>query len=79
VLSVWGTSAERAFFVGEAGLVLERDGSRWLRWKVPTSEWWVWGRAEDDVFAGGEKGTLLHFDGEAWSPVPTGLDEEDTI
>lgn len=81
VLSVWGTDAEHAFFVGERGLVIERAGERWQRHRVPTDEslWWVWGSALDDVYAGGEGGTLLHFDGEAWRPVPVGLDRQETV
>lgn len=81
VLSVWGTSLERVFFVGEGGLALERDGRRWWQWSLPTDEalWWVWGRSETDVFAGGEGGTLLHFDGAGWARLDAGLDPRETI
>ncbi len=81
LLSVWGPSGDRAFFVGEHGLVIERDGNDWLRWDVPTEEslWWVWGRSPRDVYAGGESGTVLHLDGDRWRSLDAGLEPDETV
>jgi hypothetical protein len=81
VLSVWGSSLRRTFFVGEGGLILQRRGDTWWRWDAPTerSLWWVWGRSERDVYAGGEGGTLLHFDGTRWRTVDAGLGDSETV
>lgn len=66
--AVWGSAANDVWAVGEAGVIVHWDGSRWTL--VPSgatnSLHGVWGSAADDVWAVGEAG-LLHWDGATWS------------
>jgi hypothetical protein len=81
VLAGWAASDDDAFFVGDEGLVLRYQQSRWYQLQVPTGAtlWWVWGTGSSNVYVGGEQGTLLHFDGAQWRSIATGLDDGQTI
>lgn len=60
------------YAVGEGGLVLLYDGSRWTEQTSRTVETLraVAARAPQDLWAVGDEGTVRHFDGLAWQPVP---------
>lgn len=67
---VWGWGDE-VYTVGEAGLVMRHDGTRWHHAFVdgnPAFEG-LWGRAPDDRWAW-DRASLYRFDGTAWSQVP---------
>lgn len=74
----FGFGPEDVFVVGNDGVVLHWDGTRWQEQSTPTRAplWGVWGAARDDVWAVGGTGTgsgravMLHFDGTAWTEVP---------
>lgn len=75
-------AADDVVVVGNDGLVLRWDGTRWDREETPTTLdlWGVWGAAPDDVWAVGggpnespdgptEVAVALHWDGTAWREV----------
>lgn len=81
VLAGWAAGDDDAFFVGEDGLVLRYQQSRWYQLEVPTHAtlWWVWGTSPSNIYVTGEQGTLLHFNGQQWRSIDTALDESQTI
>lgn len=69
--SVWGSSADNVFAVGESGIILHYDGNSWSEMESNTTEWLrsVWGNSANNVFAVGQSGTILHYDGIAWNEM----------
>ncbi len=70
--SVWGSSPNDIWAVGDIGTirhVTSADAKQWQVVASPTRERLhaVWGSATDDVWAVGEAGTILHYDGKAWT------------
>ncbi|WP_437931559.1 hypothetical protein WMF37_20630 [Sorangium sp. So ce291] len=63
LLSVWGTSNDDIFAVGDDGTIVHHDGQRWQTMESPTSEMLdaVWGSGPDNVFAVGYNGTILRY------------------
>lgn len=82
--AVWSPSSADVFVVGGlgetipaaaevgAGIVLQYDGTRWARERLPASCGrlsFVWGSSPNNVYAGGAGGPVLHFDGTSWTAV----------
>lgn len=71
--AVWGSGPNDVWFVGDNGLILRWDGSRWSSPTCPpTSEGLngIFGTAADHIVAVGQSGTVLHWDGMKWSVQP---------
>ena len=68
LLSVWGTSDENIYIVGDKGVVLRWDGSQWNRMEPCREEYFakVRGLGPDHVYAVGENGCVIKFDGNKW-------------
>ncbi|MHB8810804.1 MAG: BACON domain-containing protein [Desulfobulbaceae bacterium] len=73
--SLWGSSANDIFAVGET--ILHSDGTTWTAMAPDTSQWLnaVWGSSTTDVFAVGEYGTIIHYDGANWTAMESGVQE----
>jgi hypothetical protein len=73
--SVWGSSVQDMFVVGEQGRILHYDGVSWTSQTSGTGEdlTEVWGSSGSDVYAVGRSGTVLHYDGSAWTPLDLGV------
>jgi hypothetical protein len=73
--SIWGSSAQDVFVVGDSGVVLRFDGAAWRPQTAPTTRdlRGVWGRGPTEVYAVGDSGTVLRYDGVRWQPVATPL------
>ena len=61
--SVWGSSGNDVFAVGNDGTILHYDGSDWSLMSSGTTVEIcnVWGNTGSDVFAVGFSGTILHL------------------
>ena len=68
ICSMWGFSSTDIFAVGDNGLILHYDGTRWTMMSSPTTEHLhgVWGTAHDNMYAVGTNCTIIHYDGTAW-------------
>jgi hypothetical protein len=73
VQGVWSTGRE-TFAVGDVGVILRHDGTRWARMPSPGAEflYGVWGASPRAVFAVGSDGAALRFDGNRWAYSETG-------
>jgi hypothetical protein len=75
--SIWGSSRDDLWAVGDGGLVLHSAGDGcWERLPAPAPSVDlvdVKGRARDDAWAIGAAGTSVHWDGIEWHVVPTGV------
>jgi hypothetical protein len=71
---VWGTSGEDVHAVGNRGMVIHFDGSRWTRAKSATRQHLiaVWAASRTAAFAVGRDGVILHFDGRGWEAAKSG-------
>lgn len=71
---VWAASVSDVWIVGEAGIILHYDGSRWTQQAsgVDVTLFDVWGTSSTNVWAVGARGTVLQFNGTAWNPVTVG-------
>ncbi|HSE64181.1 MAG TPA: hypothetical protein VLG15_11290 [Thermoanaerobaculia bacterium] len=71
---VWGTSGEDVHAVGNRGMVVHFDGSRWTRAKSGTRQHLlaVWAASRTAAFAVGLDGVILHFDGRGWEAAKSG-------
>ena len=76
VKGIWGASESAVFAVGNEGLILRFDGTRWSQQASGTTVdlVTVWGNSATEVFAAGpryvakgESGVVLYFDGTSWS------------
>jgi hypothetical protein len=63
--SVWGSSCNDVYAVGQQGAVYHFDGQSWQSLTPFTDEylWAVWGFGTNDVYAAGNGGVLFYFDG----------------
>ena len=75
LLSIWGSSPDDVFAVGEHGTILHYDGSAWTQMDSDAIRDLngVWGSGPDDVFAVGSASTIIHYDGTAWSAMDSGI------
>lgn len=72
LFSIWGTSANDIWAVGDKGTIRHIASANAERWDIvasPTKESLrsVFGFSASDVWAVGENGTILHFDGKEWT------------
>ncbi len=76
LLSVWGSSADNVFIVGNSNTILTCDRNScilaqidWSQIKILSSfsARAVWGTSATDVFVVGNGGVILHYDGNIWS------------
>lgn len=81
LLAVTAASADEAWAVGAAGIVIHVRGDTVLRYEIPGGEWLraAHAAAPDDVWIGGDGGALLHYDGKDLRPVATPLGARATI
>jgi hypothetical protein len=75
---VWASSADEAWAVGAAGLIVRWNGSTWWPVESGTRENLVavWGSSATNVWAVGTAGTILHWQGRAWVSVPSGSTQD---
>ena len=71
LFSLWGTSANDLWAVGDKGTIRHIASSNATQWDIipsPTKESLraVYGFGANDVWAVGENGTILHWDGKEW-------------
>ena len=68
LLSIWGTSDENIFVVGDNSAMLHYDGKAWSKIDPIKEEYFtkVKGLGEDSVYVAGENGTVLRYDGKQW-------------
>jgi len=66
--SLWGSSANDVYAVGDGGTILHYDGSQWTIMSTGTKDimYGVWGSAANDVYAVAVK-AILHYDGTDWT------------
>ncbi len=69
--SIWGSSEDDLFAVGNAGRIFHHEGDHWKKMTSGTSSQLesVWGSSESNVFAVGYHGTILHYDGSVWTEM----------
>ena len=75
LLSIWGTSDDDIFIVGDSAVILHYDGSTWEKMESPRPEDYltkVRGLGPDCVYAVGDNGTVIHYDGKQWSDMSLG-------
>jgi len=69
--SVWGSSANDVWAVGDLGTIrhVTAAASRWDVVPSPTTQALhsVWGSAPNDIWAVGDDGAIIHFDGTSWT------------
>lgn len=72
--SIWGSSAENIYAVGDRGTIIRYDGTRWQQIKTGSDDllFGIWGSSASDIIAVGGRGKVLRFDGTSWNII-TGL------
>lgn len=67
--SIWGSSRNDIFAVGNEGAIVHFDGTSWgpMASGVNRNILGVWGSAPNDVWAVVQSGAILHFNGTEWS------------
>jgi hypothetical protein len=73
--SIWGSSCNNAYAVGNNGTLLHYNGNTWS--SIPTGIsnlglTGVWGSSANNIFVVGWSGTILHFNGTSWSAMTSG-------
>ena len=65
IRSIWGSSPNNVYAVGNGGLILHYNGREWVEESnvVDKTLKDVWGYSSDDVYIVGHDGTILHYDG----------------
>jgi hypothetical protein len=73
--SIWGSSGQNIFVVGDSGTILHFNGISWESVASGGGEalYGVWGSSATDVFAVGANGLIQHFNGTGWRRIDTGL------
>lgn len=74
--SIWGTSSNNLFAVGDKGVIVHYDGQKWTKMESGTDLTFfdVWGSSSTDVYAVAmdffsARWIVVHYDGTAWRPV----------
>ena len=73
--SVWGSSPDNVWAVGDRGTIIHWDGSQWSKVQSPTNLilWDIWGTSADNVYAlhisFANQSKLIHFDGMEWREI----------
>lgn len=75
-LSVWGSSADDVWAVGQPGLIYHWNGTVWQRQSSPTSRALtsVWGDGSGPVYITGHKGVILRNSGGGWNRMESGTE-----
>ena len=68
---LWASGPADVWAIGEAGLVMHWDGSRWSEKRLAGDLVSIWGRARDDIWINGCADRFYHWNGAAWSHVPS--------
>lgn len=79
--SVWGSSPDDVWAVGDFGTIIHWDGTEWRKVVInlPSDRafWDVWGTDESNVYAVtlslSDQSELFHYDGNQWTEVTTQL------
>ena len=71
LLSIWGTSGDNIFVVGDNSSILHFDGKAWSKINPIKEEYFtkVKGLGKDCVYVAGENGTVLRYDGTCWNDM----------
>jgi photosystem II stability/assembly factor-like uncharacterized protein len=71
LLSIWGTSDDDIFAVGDNAVILHYDGKSWEPMQSPKEDYWtkVKGLRPDCVYAVGDNGAVIHYDGTKWNDM----------
>ena len=71
LLSIWGTSEDNIYVVGDNAIMLHYDGKKWSTIEPIKNEYFtkVKGLGPDQVYVTGENGTVIKFDGKEWSDM----------
>ena len=71
LLSIWGTSAEDIYTVGDNAAMLHYDGKKWSPIEPIKDEYFtkVKGLGPNQVYVAGENGTVIKYDGKEWSDM----------
>jgi hypothetical protein len=69
-----GYSGSRIFAVGNAGTILQFDGTAWRDISGITDQtvYGIWWASKNEAFAVADKGQILHFDGSGWGAMASG-------
>lgn len=69
ISSMWGTSVNNIYAVGEKGKIYRYDGSSWEDEGYPYGIYFngVTGTSASDVYVVGDYGSLNHYDGSQWT------------
>ena len=71
LLSIWGTSDDNIFVVGDNSSILHFNGKTWSKINPIKEEYFtkVKGLGKDCVYVAGENGTVLRYDGTNWNDM----------
>jgi hypothetical protein len=60
---VWAAANNQAFAVGQAGVILQFDGTSWTRRTSNTTKnlYAIWGAGSTNIYAVGEGGVIMHY------------------
>lgn len=72
--SIWGSSPDDVYAVGDNGLIMHFDGSIWqiMDSGTQTNLNDIWGSGKNDIFAAGERLTVLYSNGNDWEILDSG-------
>jgi hypothetical protein len=75
--ALWGTSSRDVYAVGDQGVVIRYDGSKWTVLNCGGEKLnAVWSSSPQNVLAVGSAGTVMRYDGRRWATMPTGTAAE---
>ena len=71
---VWGAAANNVWAVGDAGTILNWNGSTWQKQVSNTGRSLraIWGSDASNVYAAGDDGTIVHWNGQQWARQDSG-------
>jgi hypothetical protein len=73
---LWASGPADVWAIGEAGLVMHWDGSRWSEQRLAGNLVSIWGGARNDVWINGCGDRFYHWNGTAWSRVRSPIPAE---
>jgi hypothetical protein len=68
---IWGSSGTDVFAVGDNGIILHYNGSKWSQMDSGTATdlLSVWGSSASDIYTAGDDGFIFHYNGSVWSKL----------
>jgi photosystem II stability/assembly factor-like uncharacterized protein len=74
LLSIWGSSPNNIFAVGDNATILHYDGKSWSAMDPETDKYLtkVRGLRSDCIYAVGDDGLVIRFDGKKWNDMSLG-------